>query len=226
MGAKLPADPYICYKHAFYMERIPSLLRKIQDLYDQQSTKTTIDIDLMMDYTRVIYADLLEWRNRATPAIVHEQQLPPVQQSSVPTITEITIAMDKAHSELATSNTHAPSIDLGENVQYFDAGEKFNKNTLQYTASMEQYVPPVPQPDSPDIRKSIGINDKYLFISELFSNDKEAYETVITELNSFDSAEEAQNWLKTAVHQQFRWTDDSDAVQSFYTVLMQFFSAR
>jgi hypothetical protein len=207
------------------MERIPSLLHKIQELYDQQNTKTTIDIDLMMDYTRVIYAELLEWRSRATPAIVLEQQQPhtppPVPQSA-PTISEITIAMDKAHSELASTSTHAPSIDLGENVQYFDMGEKTRGIPVQYTPSSDPYF----QPNRPDIRKQIGINDKYLFISELFGNDKEAYETVMTELNSFDTADEAQNWLKAAVHEQFKWSDDSDTVQSFYTVLMQFFSAR
>ena len=45
------------------MERIATLLDKIREI----STKPDagiIDIDLMMDYTRVMYADLLEWRNK------------------------------------------------------------------------------------------------------------------------------------------------------------------
>lgn len=45
------------------MERIHNLLRKIQDVYYSKEEKQTIDIDLMLDYTRVLYADLLEWKS-------------------------------------------------------------------------------------------------------------------------------------------------------------------
>lgn len=242
------------------MERINATLQRIKDLYEQKNTKTTIDIDLMLDFTRVLYADLLEWRKTVTPAIIHD-----------PSLAEITIAMDKAHSELAKAMSHAPSIDLGVNVQYFDSEDKNKKSTppppkaqpVQSKPPVPPVQPPAPQPEpapipqpepkappapqpepivysvtpeptprqapippAADIRKQIGINDKYLFISELFGNDKEAYETVITELNSFDSLPEAQEWLKAAVHQQFRWNEDSDTVNMFYTILMQFFATR
>lgn len=42
------------------MERIQSLLNKLQNLASQTGERQIIDIDLMLDYTRVIYADLLE----------------------------------------------------------------------------------------------------------------------------------------------------------------------
>lgn len=44
------------------MERIHNLLRKIQDVYYTKGEKQVIDVDLMLDYTRVLYADLLDWR--------------------------------------------------------------------------------------------------------------------------------------------------------------------
>lgn len=221
------------------MERINATLQRLKDLYEQKNTKTTIDIDLMLDFTRVLYADLLEWRKTVMPAIIHD-----------PSLAEITIAMDKAHSELAKAMSHAPSIDLGENVQYFDSDDRNRPARPKAKPAQSTPAPPPVQPETPqpepvvysvtpelpskqapippaaDIRKQIGINDKYLFISELFGNDKEAYETVITELNSFDSLPEAQDWLKAAVHQQFRWNEDSDTVQMFYTILMQFFATR
>ena len=46
------------------MERIENVLRRIQEVYYSRHEKTGIDIDLMLDYTRVMYADLLEWRKR------------------------------------------------------------------------------------------------------------------------------------------------------------------
>lgn len=44
------------------MERIHNLLRKIQEIYYKKEEKQVIDIDLMLDYTRVLYADLLAAR--------------------------------------------------------------------------------------------------------------------------------------------------------------------
>lgn len=44
------------------MERIHNLLRKIQDIYYKKEEKQVIDIDLMLDYARVLYADLLDAR--------------------------------------------------------------------------------------------------------------------------------------------------------------------
>ena len=45
------------------MQRIATLLQKLTEL-STQGKPTQIDIDLMLDYTRVIYADLLEERKK------------------------------------------------------------------------------------------------------------------------------------------------------------------
>jgi hypothetical protein len=46
------------------MERIKNVMQRLQELYFSKHQKTAIDIDLMLDYTRVMYADLLEWRKQ------------------------------------------------------------------------------------------------------------------------------------------------------------------
>lgn len=46
------------------MERIAQLIKKIQDVYYKPGATEVIDLDLMMDYTRVLYADLLEERTQ------------------------------------------------------------------------------------------------------------------------------------------------------------------
>ena len=40
------------------MQRIRTVLQKLTDLSQRNPDRTAIDIDLMLDYTRVIYADL------------------------------------------------------------------------------------------------------------------------------------------------------------------------
>jgi len=47
-----------------------------------------------------------------------------------------------------------------------------------------------------DLTEIIGINDKFLFIREIFGGNRHAYEEAIAKLNSVSSMEEAKNILK------------------------------
>ena len=46
------------------MQRMNTLVQKLSELAEKGEKNTIIDVDLMLDYTRVIYADLLEYRSR------------------------------------------------------------------------------------------------------------------------------------------------------------------
>src|SRR5205085_10831252 len=47
-----------------------------------------------------------------------------------------------------------------------------------------------------DLRRAIGINDRFVFISELFRNDEVMYERSIKTINSFRILPEAQYWIE------------------------------
>ena len=55
-----------------------------------------------------------------------------------------------------------------------------------------------------DINSAIGLNDKFIFIRELFGNDKEHYHETIQVLNNFDIYENAVNFL----NENFDWDSD------------------
>ena len=74
------------------MQRIPTLLQKISEL-SQKGGNAVIEIDLMLDYTRVLYADLLEMRNR----IAFNESLVPGPQD---TIKQSEIVADHAPEKL------------------------------------------------------------------------------------------------------------------------------
>lgn len=199
------------------MERIQTLLQKITELYRENREKTAIDIDLMLDYTRVLYADLLEWRGK-----MQEMPLLTADHRPEPTLSEIAAAMEKAHTEVAATNVMtAPSIELGQNVQHFEESEKDHEEAHTYILTgMNQ---PAARRAQDEFHRLIGINDKYQFISELFSNNKESYDTVIAEMNEFENFLQAQEWLKLHIAGTFGWDDESDTVQSFYSLLEKFF---
>ena len=75
----LKAYPYFCKKQG-YMQRIETLLQKVMDMSARGSKNTAIDIDLMMDYIKVVYADLMEMRARAVYTSDMPQTAPPVEQ--------------------------------------------------------------------------------------------------------------------------------------------------
>lgn len=191
------------------MERINSLLEKIREL-NRIPQPTVIEIDLMMDYTRVMYADLLEWRQKVgfNEAITMQ---PPVVSKSEPRPAPMTAIMEPA--------TEEPS----------KVSDTKNSNALPVEdVLLPPPVMPVFQPArryaGTDIRQLVGINDKYQYISELFANNVEAYEAVMQELNTFDAEEEAIIWINNSVSTQFGWQDDTESVQAFFRLLAEYFS--
>ncbi|MCC8035617.1 MAG: hypothetical protein LIO77_06780 [Rikenellaceae bacterium] len=65
------------------------------------------------------------------------------------------------------------------------------------------------------IRKSIGINDKFLIIRSLFDGDSETYERVISELDGFDDLDQALIYI----HENFSWNPDDEAVKLIVDLL-------
>ncbi len=74
-----------------------------------------------------------------------------------------------------------------------------------------------------DLREAIGINDKFLFINELFNGDLERYNKVIDELNGFSGLSGAQTYL-TELQVQFQWAEDGSAYQKLNVLLERKFA--
>lgn len=75
-----------------------------------------------------------------------------------------------------------------------------------------------------DLRKAIGINDKYLFINELFSKDEAMYERSIKTINNFGTYKEAEQWMNRELYTKLCWLKDSTIVESFYSLVKRRFS--
>ncbi len=75
-----------------------------------------------------------------------------------------------------------------------------------------------------DLRKGIGVNDKFLFINELFRGDEGMYERSIKTINSFRILPEAEYWMNRELKVKLGWNDSKDTVQHFYGVVRRRFS--
>jgi hypothetical protein len=227
--------------------RITALLQKIHELASQPEPLAAIDLDLMLDYTRVLYSDLLEWRAQAQrpvlpePAATPEPEVPapapapapmaitPVQlpepepepepAPAEPTLEEyMAIHAGRSIQREATALAERQQMELQLNPAEDEDEEPVVIATAQHPEPVIAAAPPAPKPGR-DIRGMIGINDKYQIMSELFGNDKAAYEQALDQINRAESEQAAFNWLRERL-----WVteDHSDAAMIFFDVVRRF----
>lgn len=177
------------------MERISILLQKIAAIAENEGKNTTIDIDLMLDYTRVLYADLLEMRGKiafTTDAPIQEPALAKIQKAN-----------EENHIE--KPDVSAPATPTAASIPVATVSNTQTGNKR-------------------DIRSLIGINDKYLFISELFGNNNETYEHVLNEINGAWDEQNAIDLLQEHVYGTYGWDKENETTELFYNLLNKFFS--
>ena len=75
-----------------------------------------------------------------------------------------------------------------------------------------------------ELRKAIGVNDRFLFINELFRGDEPMYERSIKTINNFRILPEAQYWMERELKIKLGWDDARDIVQHFYQLVSRRFS--
>lgn len=167
------------------MQRIKMLLQKINEIAHKGDKATLIDIDLMMDYTRVLYADMAEIKSK----LAFRTEVPDV-------------AVNTAH------------IKPEEPIQEITA-QHVQEQPVVITTPVFTIPEPITRANKAPIEQLIGINDKYQFISELFNNNAELYDTTIKEVGDFDNNQQAIDWLNA----NFSWDTENDIVQSFLSII-------
>jgi hypothetical protein len=75
-----------------------------------------------------------------------------------------------------------------------------------------------------DLKKAIGINDRYLFVNDLFRGDENMYERSIKTINGFSIYPEAQYWIQRELKVKLSWPDNSETVRLFDQVIKRRFS--
>jgi hypothetical protein len=75
-----------------------------------------------------------------------------------------------------------------------------------------------------DLKKGIGINDRYVFLNELFRGDDAMYERSIKTINGFHILAEAEYWMERELKVKLGWDDGKAATQHFYQLVKRRFS--
>ncbi len=76
-----------------------------------------------------------------------------------------------------------------------------------------------------DLKKAIGINDKFRFLHELFKGDEAVYERSIKTINNFEILPEAEFWIRRELKLKYTWSDTNETVKQFDQLVKRRFAS-
>lgn len=136
----------------------------------------------------------------AKPALLFD----PIEE--VPTLTHQT-PLPKLQKNINETSPHHP--------------ESLNDKLKQSKIELSELLTEAPVRD---LKKAIGINDRFLFINELFRGDEAMYERSIKTINNFSIFPEAQYWIQRELKLKIGWNDTDPVVKQFDQLVKRRFS--
>jgi hypothetical protein len=75
------------------------------------------------------------------------------------------------------------------------------------------------------LSESIALNDKFIFVRELFGNQFNEYENALRTLEGMGSFDEAERYCQQQLQEKFKWNDRPANAEKFYAVLDRRFNS-
>jgi hypothetical protein len=213
------------------MQRAGTLIDKLKEQLEQNA-----EVDKMIVTTQLLLAEL---QQHAEPVNKGKITVVVPAANSVPKPVDIHFAEDKLHQKTTETSKQEktgwlfePEVSIPtlvhqnakEVYELNDAlGDEESLNDLLKEDKTE--VAHVLQ-GAPvrDLRKAIGVNDRYLFINELFRGDESTYERSIKTINAFNIYAEAEYWIQRELKIKLGWDEQSVAVKQFDQLVKRRFS--
>ena len=138
--------------------------------------------------------------------------------ATVPTLAQhVELEPEAKEITIAKKEVFELKDTLNQEVEKEDFNNKLKENKTEVAAILQGT--PVK-----DLRKAIGINDRYLFINELFRGDETMYERSIKTINSFNIYPEAEYWIQRELKVKLGWLEEVEAVKIFDQLVKRRFS--
>jgi hypothetical protein len=194
----------------------------------------TGQIDELTELSKELYERMIVLRYKAFEAMVNPPSLPPViaETESLP---EIVHEPEPEAAAPVIKEERKSSIRFGEpeyspkQISLIDSIEEIKKmesleSNIEITTKIETKVSVEDQTSLgqklkkiplANLKTAIGINQKFLFISTLFNDDKDAYNSAIEKLNGFSSYLEADDFIQNVLKQRYAWQMKNPVAKEF-----------
>lgn len=230
------------------MERIEALINKLKDQFRQNAGPAQLlaTVQLLHHELSQIQGNRSQTLGTSKVAVVlpssmnsynmpeYEKYAPqPVERPSVKEVKE-TVLVDKGSLSLVKENgqldmvfdpmTEIPTLshqpkekEINDAIQ----AESLNDKLKQGKTELVEVLKETPVKD---LRKAIGINDRFVFINDLFRGDESMYERSIKTINSFNIYAEAEYWMNRELKVKLGWNSSDPSVQHFVQLVKRRFS--
>jgi hypothetical protein len=217
------------------MDRIQSLIAKLKNQAEQNA-----DVEQMLVTIQLLQNELVcrqkavKTLNTAKVAVVlpssfkidttiYEKYAPKVAEEA-----EEVVVQEKVVAEAKKNDSNDLSFDpmdiptLSHQVVSEDIKPK-SKSRVAETESLNdrlkqgkmELLETLREAPVRDLRKAIGINDRFLFINDLFRGDESMYERSLKTINGFNIYAEAEYWINRELKVKLGWDADHPTVIQF-----------
>jgi hypothetical protein len=220
------------------MERVKALIAKLQQQTEQGADAAALlfTVQLLQSELQLITAVAGNRLGTAKVVVVlpasnnikaapttAEKKLPevvPVIKEPLPASTPLPVFANQIiASEVPTLAHQTNGKEINDVIGRSDASLNDRLKTATTEVAHKLTTTPIK-----DLKKAIGINDRFVFMSELFKNDEVMYERSLKTINNFTVYEEAAYWMDRELKLKLAWDDSKELVQEFYQLVRRRFS--
>jgi hypothetical protein len=224
------------------MERVGTLINKLKDQFEQQAgaDKLAVTAQLLLAELQKNHAGAkvtskvsvvlpsVSTRGRQEEKPEEKQEAPAEKKEPVgtnwlfETSTEIPTLVHQQVPAPARTKEPAVAREAREvNKTLATSAESLNEKLKEERTEVMTTLQDTPVRD---LKKAIGINDRYLFVNDLFRGDENMYERSIKTINGFSIYPEAQYWIQRELKVKLSWPDNSETVKLFDQLIKRRFS--
>ncbi|MFT4018273.1 hypothetical protein DC498_03625 [Terrimonas sp.] len=176
--------------------------RKIAVVMPSNIATKTIDEEIAMpeDFVKVKVEEVkIQEQPDNSLFVENKKEVQPVTQNSFNVFEEVPTLSHQPKVKELNEVIGKESTSLNDKLfeQKREIGEKFNDEPLK------------------DLKKAIGVNDRYIFITELFRGDEAMYERSLKTINHFTIYPEAEFWIQRELKLKLGWLEDHVLVKQF-----------
>ncbi len=175
----------------------PQLVKALLDIKDASIEELHAVVNTWENFTKP--QEILEQTSKIHKGIVEDFILDEVDQTIIlPKKTEKPLSAEEIKTVNDAFSNEKPSV---QNL----AAQFQNKQKLG------------------SLQTGISINQRYVFIKELFNGEVDAYNKFIAQIDEMQSLEEVDSFIKSEIIPQYDWSDSEEEKEAFYHLLAKKF---
>lgn len=229
------------------MERIEALIQQLKEQFDQKADPGQLQRTVQMLQQEIARLQTPGPKTLGTSKVAvmmpasmnvpaqYEKFAPKPVTEEIPAVKEVkeTLLVDEGTISVVQKNgqldmlfdpmTEIPTLSH-QPKEVNDAGLQQESLNDKLKHGKTELVEVLKETPIKDLRKAIGINDRFLFINELFRGDEAMYERSIKTINSFNIYPEAEYWISRELKVKIGWSNENTTVQHFDQLVKRRFS--